>query len=100
MVGDLRIRWTKKTQRQHDILHEFNNSFGYSYDIWAVNKTHFENYFQDNYPKELKLTKSNNNSIRTIFLDLDITLENGNLHTKSYYQRDDFNFSIAFSILR
>ena len=77
------------------MLHKFNNTLRYLDDTFAViiltSKT-----VQDIYPTELKLTKSNNNSIHTPFLDLDIKLENNKLQTKIYDKGNDFDFPVVY----
>ena len=49
----------------------------------------------DIYPRELKLTKSNQNSNHIPFLDLDIYIQNDTIKTKIYDKRDDFDFPIV-----
>ena len=50
---------------------------------------------QEIYPKELTLNKSNLFGNNCPFLDLDISVLNGKLHTKIYDERDDFSFPIV-----
>ena len=61
----------------------------------ALNNPNFSNYIHEIYPKELTLTKSNQNSSHTPFLDLDISVENNNFKTKIHDKRDDFDFPIV-----
>ena len=84
-----------KDPTKHDLITDFNNTFRYLDDILALNNSNFTNYINEIYPKELTLTKSNQNSDHTPFLDLDITLENCTLKTKIYDKRDDFDFPIV-----
>ena len=46
-------------------------------------------------PKELKLTKSNNNSTRTLFLYSDMKQVNGSFHIKIHDKRSDYDFPIV-----
>ncbi len=64
-------------------------------DILALNNPNFGNFVKDIYPENFKLIKSNNNSNHILFLDLDVTIENGSLITKIYDKRDNFNFPIV-----
>ena len=84
-----------KDQNKHDLLSDFNNTFRYLDDILALNNPNFSKYIDEIYPKELKLTKSNQNSNHTPFLDLDIFIENNMIKTKIYDKRDDFDFPIV-----
>ena len=64
-------------------------------DVLTLNNPVFSKFADGIYPKELTLTKSNKSKVHTPFLDLDITIENGNLITKIYDKRDDFSFPIV-----
>ena len=44
------------------------------------------------YPTELQLNKANSADTEAPFLDLDLSVTNGIVTSKSYDKRDDFNF--------
>ena len=51
------------------------------------------------YPIELQLNMANPSDTEAPFLDLDVSINNGIVSTKTYDKRDDFNFEISkFSI--
>ena len=84
-----------KDPSKHDLLDLFNNTFRYLDDVLALNNPEFSKFADEIYPKELTLTKSNKSNVHTPFLDLDITIDKGNLTTKIYDKRDDFSFPIV-----
>ena len=77
------------------MLSDFNNTFRYLDDILALNNPNFSKYINEIYPRELKFTKSYQNSNHTPFLDLDISIENNMIKNKIYDKRDDFDFPIV-----
>jgi len=85
----------QKDPTKQDLVDRFNNTYRYLDDILALNNPDFLTYAKEIYPKELTLTKSNNNNDHTPFLDLDLTIEHGCLSTKVYDKRDDFSFPIV-----
>ena len=87
-----------KLSKDPSLLHlvdTFKNTYRYLDDIFSLNNPEFSKYTSEIYPNELTLTKSNINSSSCPFLDLDISISNGKLHTKIYDKRDDFSFPIV-----
>ena len=87
-----------KLSKDPSLLHlvdTFKNTYRYLDDIFSLNNPEFSKYTSEIYPNELTLTKSNINSNSCPFLDLDISISNGKLHTKIYDKRDDFSFPIV-----
>ena len=54
----------------------------------------FEKKYKDIYPTELELKKENNNSSCASFLDLYISIENGEFHTR-LFDNENFGFDIV-----
>ena len=77
------------------LIDKFNNTYRYLDDIFSLNNQEFSQYTAEIYPKELTLNKSNVFGNNCPFLDLDISVLNGKLHTKIYDKRDDFSFPIV-----
>ena len=84
-----------KDATKNDLIQKFNNTYRYLDDNLAINNDDFDIYTKDIYPKELTLNKANTDNKHCPFLDLDIRLCDGNLHTKIYDKSDDFSFPIA-----
>ena len=51
--------------------------------------------FEELYPTELQLNKSNSSDTEAPFLDLNLSITNGIVSSKMYDKRDDFNFEIV-----
>ena len=47
------------------------------------------------YPAELQLNKANSSNTKAPFLDLNLSISNGTVSTKSYDKQDDFDFVIV-----
>ena len=47
------------------------------------------------YPSELQLNKANVSDTEASFLDLQLSISDGFVHTKIYDKRDDFDFDIV-----
>ena len=47
------------------------------------------------YPTELQLNEANSSDTEALFLDLNLSLTNGIVSSKTYDKRDDFNFEIV-----
>ena len=77
------------------LVDTFKNTYRYLDDIFSLNNPEFSKYTSEINPKEFTLTKSNINSSSCPFLDLDISISNGKLHTRIYDKRDDFSFPIV-----
>ena len=64
-------------------------------DILNLDNPFFDSLISSIYPNELKLNKTNNSDTSAAFLDLDLSIDNGNISSKIYDERDDFNFDIV-----
>ena len=82
-------------QRKFDELKCFNNTSRYLDDILTIDNPAFELYKNEIYPQELTLNKANLSNTETPFLDLNIKIVNGKIHTSVYDKRDDFGFNIV-----
>ena len=52
------------------------------------------------YPTELQLNKANSSDTEAPFLDLNLSIPNGIVSSKTYDKRDDFNFETNISVTR
>ena len=64
-------------------------------DIFTIDNPEFAEHIPDIYPRELQLNKANISDKETSFLDLNIKVVGGNIHTSVYDKRDDFGFPIV-----
>lgn len=84
-----------KPDSQADVISAFNNTSRYLDDILNIDNPYFDSLYSTIYPKELKLNKANSSDTSAAFLDLDLSIDNGVIHSKIYDKRDDFNFKIV-----
>ena len=84
-----------KRDSQADVIAAFNNTSRYLDDILNLDNPFFDSMYTSIYPKELKLNKASSSDTSAAFLDLDLSIENGVIHSKIYDKRDDFNFKIV-----
>ncbi|KAK3098641.1 hypothetical protein FSP39_021494 [Pinctada imbricata] len=82
-------------QRKHDDVKCFTGTSRYLDDILTIDNPVFEKYKDVIYPQELTLNKANFTDTETPFLDLNIKIVNGEIHTSVYDKRDDFGFNIV-----
>ena len=89
-------KWLKELKKNNLILaRKFSNTFRFIDDLNAMNDGGlFEQYFKDIYPPELELKKEHGN-VAASFLDLDITLKDGQFDVKLFDKRDAFPFKIV-----
>ncbi len=70
-------------------------SFRFIDDLLCFNNSDLvSKYVHTIYPRELILNKTNENDQKCTFLDIDMNIEQGQINTKLYNKRDDFNFKI------
>ena len=64
-------------------------------DLLSLNDMgYLERMYSDIYPSEMKLNKTNSNSICCDYLDINIIIKNGKFVSKIYDKRQDFNFNV------
>ena len=87
---------TKKFKAiEFDDLKKFNICFRYIDDLLCINNDQFmDEVMTKIYPKELKLT-SDDAVLQSHYLDLDLEIRNGQIHSKLFDKRDAFGFSIV-----
>jgi len=85
----------KFEEKQVDILQRFNYCFRYIDDLLCINNDQMmETFMTEIYPKELGLT-SDNSVLQSNYLDLDLEIRNGKIHTSLFDKRDAFKFKIV-----
>ena len=73
----------------------FNNVFRYQDDCLVLNDCkQFSRYIASIYPEEMVLENTNISRVVSNYLDLCITLNNGNFSYKSYDKREDYMFDV------
>ena len=82
-------------KNQVDIIETFNSTSRYLDDLLNIDNPYFEQMVGQIYPTELQLNKAKSSDTETPFLDLNLSITNGIVSSKSYDKRDDFNFEIV-----
>lgn len=87
---------TKKYEsKDYDTLKKFNDCCRYLDDLMCINNDQLmDTVMTEIYPKELVLTSDGAVS-QCHYLDLDLEIRNGKIHSKLYDKRDAFGFSIV-----
>lgn len=80
---------------QGDVIDAFNGTSRYLDDILTIDNPFFAQMVSSIYPHELTLNKANESDKLVSFLDLHLSIVNGNVVSKIYDKRDDFNFDIV-----
>ena len=89
--------WLLKKFEQKDLklLNKFNYCFRYIDDLLCINNDQeMDKVTADIYPEELSLT-SDNATLQSNYLDLDLEIRDGNIHTSLFDKRDAFDFKIV-----
>jgi len=75
---------------------KFRNIYRYIDDLQTINDDgEFERSIGEIYPPELVLNKENDTDTSTCFLDLSLTVKDGDIETSMFDKRDNFSFSIV-----
>ena len=82
-------------EKRYDLLDAFNSTSRYLDDLLNIDNIHFEHMVHRIYPAELQLNKTNASDTEAAFLDLNLSIHNDIVSTKTYDKRDDFNFDIV-----
>jgi hypothetical protein len=80
---------------QSDVISAFNDTSRYLDDILNIDNPYFAQMVSSIYPRELTLNKANGSDTTASFLDLHLSIIDGNVVTRIYDKRDDFNFDIV-----
>ena len=80
---------------QNDVIDAFNSTSRYLDDIFNIDNPFFARMVSSIYPPELTLNKANESDTVVSFLDLHLSIVDGNIISKVYDKRDDFNFDIV-----
>ena len=86
---------------EKSLARSFNFTYRYIDDVLSLNNSKFSEYLDRIYPDELEIKDTTDSLNSAAYLDLYLEHDNkGNLCTKLYDKRDDFNFPIVnFPIL-
>ena len=80
---------------QTDIIEAFNSTSRYYDDLLNIDNPYFEQMEGQIYRTELQLNKANSSDTDAPFLDLNLSITNGIVFSKTYDKRDDSNFKIV-----
>ena len=79
-----------------DLAKAFNFTFRYIDDVLSLNNKTIIDFVHCIYPSELEIKDTTDSSTSAAYLDIFLRRnQQGQLFTKLYDQRDDFNFSIV-----
>ena len=83
-----------KDKKIHE-ARDFNFTYRYIDDVLSINNSRFAEFLPLIYPPELEVKETTNTASSASFLDLYLEFDDsGQLGTKIYDKRDDFNFKI------
>ena len=78
------------------LARSFNFTFRYIDDVLSLNNKNFDDYVHAIYPPELEIKDTTDSPSSASYLDLSLSYDKyGDLSTKIYDKRDDFNFAIV-----
>jgi hypothetical protein len=94
----LESSWIKKMleEKQFHILQYFKHCFRYIDDLATFNNDGWMERVCEEIYGEMKLNRESEDSGKAAhFLEVDMTVENGYIHTQLYDKRDDFGFKVV-----
>ena len=77
-----------------DVVEAFNTTSRYLDDLLNNEIHYFDQMVSQIYPTELQLNKANSSNTEAAVLDLDLSITNDIVLSKSYGKGDNFNFKI------
>jgi hypothetical protein len=84
----------KKNEKK--LAQSFNFTFRYIDDVHSLNNSKFGDFVHRIYPIELQVKDTTDTARSASYLDLHLEIDSdGQLRTKLYDKRDDFNFPIV-----
>jgi hypothetical protein len=93
--NDVDVTISKRSLEFFQNPHVFNFSYRYIDDVLSINNTRFAEFLPLIYPPELEAKETTDTASSASFLDLYLEFDDsGQLSTKIYDKRDDFNFEI------
>ena len=81
--------------KRFDNIYKFNDTSRYLDDILTFYNPAFAEHIPDIYQRELQMNKASTSNKETSFLDLNIKVNDNNIHTSVYDERDDFGCPIV-----
>ena len=76
------------------MIDAFNSTSRYLDDLLNIDNIYFEQMVYRIYPAELQFNKANASDNESVFLDLNLSIDNDTVSTKIYDKRYDFDFNI------
>ena len=86
---------TLLARKQKRLAACFNFTFRYIDDVLSINNDAFHHHLHAIYPPELEIKETTDSSESASYLDLLLCMTKGQLSTKLYDKRDDFDFRIV-----
>ena len=83
-----------KAGKKH-LVQQFNFTYGYIDDVLSLKNTKFAEYLEFIYPRDLEIKDTTESAASSSYLDCYLYTDNGNLTTRLYDKRGDFNFPIV-----
>ena len=80
---------------QSEVIEAFNSTSRYLDDLLNIDNTFFDSMVNHIYLSELQLNKANVSDTEASFLDFNLSVSDGSVKTKFFYERDDFDFDIV-----
>ena len=80
---------------QTDVIEAFNSTSRFHDDLLSIDHPYFEGMANQIYPLELQLNTAKTTDTEAPFLDLHLSIANGFVSSKIYYNRDDCDFDIV-----
>ena len=88
------VQIMRKDKKIHE-ARAFNFTYRYIDDVLSINISRFAEFLPLKYPPELEIKETTDAASSASFLDLYLEFDDsGQLNTKIYDKRDDFNFKI------